>query len=119
MCKGVNKKRVGLSLLLAGIFGVFCAYGTSTIDIPGMTAETMNAMLLTVFYGRLLIGVLIGFTEQVEFLKNRIHNAVVRGAVMGAVVTPVISLYGGFEIFMAAGVVYGILTDLIATKLSS
>jgi hypothetical protein len=117
--EGINLKRMLISLLVAGLFGVFCAYGTSTVELPGFDTNMMNALLLTTFYGRLLIGFAIGLAEKVKLLRNKTYNSIVRGALMGAVITPVISFYGGFEIFMAAGILYGILTDLVATKLSS
>ncbi len=28
-------KRMAISLIVAAFFGVFCAYGTSTVEIPG------------------------------------------------------------------------------------
>ena len=116
MCKGFSKKRMVISLLLAGFFGFFCAYGTSMVEIPGF--EMTLPYLATVFYARLLIGVLIGFMERVEFVKSKKLNPVVRGAFAGLVVTPAIALFGGFEILMGAGAVYGIITDVIATRFS-
>jgi hypothetical protein len=38
---------------------------------------------------------------------------------MGIIATIVIAFYGGWEIFIAAGIVYGIIIDMVATKLSS
>ena len=38
---------------------------------------------------------------------------------MGAIVSVGISFFGGAEIFIAFGIVYGILTDFLATKFGS
>lgn len=115
--EGLNGKRMVISLALAAFFGFFCAYGTSMVEIPGFTV-TMP-YLLTIFYARLLIGVLVGFTENLKLVEGRMKNAALRGAKMGIIATIVIAFYGGWEIFIAAGIVYGIITDVVATKLSS
>lgn len=112
----MNAKRMILSLIIAGLFGVFCAYGTSTVDIPGF--EITMPYLLTIFYSRLLIGLVIGLAENIQLLKKELLNSLVRGAIFGAIVSVSISFYGGGTIFIVAGIIYGTLTDLIATKLS-
>jgi hypothetical protein len=80
MC-GINAKRMTIALILAAIFGYFCAYGTSTVQIPGFTI-TMP-YLYTIFYSRLMIGFVIGLSENVKFLKGNLSNAVVRGGLWG------------------------------------
>ncbi len=112
--KGINGKRMLVSLLLAAFFGVVCAYGTSTVEIEGFTMTL--PYLATIFYARLLMGFMIGLAGGVLFLKGDMKNAVVRGAVLGAISSIVISFYGGGEIFIAAGIFYGIITDVVATK---
>ncbi|NMC59065.1 MAG: hypothetical protein GYA51_06745 [Candidatus Methanofastidiosa archaeon] len=112
----MNIKRMILSLIIAGIFGVFCAYGTSTVEIPGF--DITMPYLLTVFYSRLMIGLVIGLAENIQLLKKELLNSILRGAIFGAIVSVSISFYGGGAIFMAAGIIYGLLTDFIATKLS-
>jgi len=114
--EGINGKRMLVSLLLASFFGAGCAYGTSTAQIPGFTV-TMP-YLETIFYARLLMGVIIGLAGGVVLLKGAVKNAAVRGAIIGAVCSISISFYGGAAIFIAAGIVYGIITDVVATKLS-
>ncbi len=116
MC-GINAKRMTIALIMAAIFGVFCAYGTSTMQIPGFVV-TMP-YLYTIFYARLLIGFVIGLSENVKFLKGNISNAIVRGALWGAIMSISISFYGGAEAYITAGIVYGIITDVVATALST
>jgi len=112
--EGINGKRMLLSLLVAAFFGVFCAYGTSTVEIEGF-AVTLP-YLATIFYARLLMGFMIGLAGGVVFMKSALKNAVVRGAIIGAISSIVISFYGGGEIFVMAGIVYGMITDVVATK---
>ena len=114
--EGVNWKRMGISLLLAGFFGAGCAYGTSTAQIPGFTA-TMP-YLLTIFYGRLLMGFIIGLAGGVVLVKGALKNAALRGGTIGAVCSIGISFYGGAAVFITAGIVYGVITDCVATRLS-
>jgi hypothetical protein len=112
--QGIDWKRMLVSLLLAAFFGLGCAYGTSTVEIPGFTV-TMP-YLETIFYARLLMGFMIGLAGGVVLLKGATKNAVLRGAVIGAISSVSISFYGGAEVFIAAGIVYGIITDVVATK---
>jgi hypothetical protein len=113
--EGINWKRMGTALLLAGFFGAGCAYGTSTVEIPGfvMTLEYLG----TIFYSRLLIGLAIGLAGGVRLLKGNVANAALRGGILGAVVSVGISFYGGAAVFITAGIVYGAITDVLATKL--
>lgn len=112
----MNKKRLIISLVISALFGIFCAYGTSTIEIEGF--EVTLPYLLTIFYARLLIGFFVGIGEHIEFLKKRYQNAAIRGALFGVIASIVIAFYGGGEIFIGAGIIYGIITDLIATRFS-
>jgi hypothetical protein len=114
MVSGINWKRMAISLVLAAIFGIICAYGTSTVDIPGVVITF--PLLVTIFYARLLIGFVIGISEQIQILKGEMSNAALRGAIMGAIVSIVVSMFGGGEIMIAAGIVYGIIIDILATR---
>lgn len=112
--EGLNKKRMFASLLLAAFFGLGCAYGTSTVEIEGFTATL--PYLATIFYGRLLMGFMIGLAGGVAILEGETLNAVLRGAAIGIISSIAISFYGGGSIFIMAGIVYGIITDVVATK---
>jgi hypothetical protein len=114
--EGLNAKRMGIALLLAAFFGFFCAYGTSTVEIPGFTMTI--EYLATIFYARLMAGFVIGLAGGWKILGKEPHNSVVRGAVIGAVMSVTISFYGGAAVFIAAGIVYGIITDAAATRFS-
>ncbi len=115
--EGLNLKRMLIALILAAIFGFFCAYGTSTVEIPGFVMTT--EYLLTVFYARLMIGFLVGFTGGLVLLKGKMANAALRGGIMGVIASISISFFGGAAVLIPAGIVYGIITDVVATRLSS
>ena len=51
-------------------------------------------------------------------LTNKYQNAAIRGAIFGLIASIVISFYGGGEVFIGAGIIYGVVTDLIATRFS-
>jgi hypothetical protein len=114
---GLSLKRMGIALLVAAFFGAGCAYGTSTVEIPGFTV-TMP-YLLTIFYSRLMIGLVIGLAGEVKLMKKEPQNSLLRGGLAGAIVSIGISFYGGAEILTAAGIVYGIITDFLATRFGS
>lgn len=116
MDMGFNTKRMLIALVMASVFGFFCAWGTTTVEIPGFVVSL--PYLATVFYARVLIGFAVGLNSNMKIAENENVNSLTRGALMGAIVSPVISFFGGFEILMCAGIIYGALTDLVATKLS-
>ena len=112
----MNIKRMIIAVIVSAIFGIFCAYGTSNVEIPNF--EITMAYLYTIFYARLLIGVFIGIADNINLLKGKYQNSILRGAVFGLLASIVISFYGGALVFIAAGIIYGIITDLIATRFS-
>ncbi|WP_455364399.1 hypothetical protein [[Eubacterium] cellulosolvens] len=113
----MNIRRMIIALIAAAACGIFCAYGTSTVEILGF--EVTLPYLLTIFYSRLLIGFVIGLTEHVTLCKNTVLNAATRGAIIGAILSIALSFYGGALIFITAGIIYGIITDILATKFST
>ena len=114
--KGLNTKRLLIALALAAFFGFFCAYGTSTVEIPGF--EMTMPYLMTIFYSRLLIGLVVGLGEEVKIMNKEPFNSLVRGGVLGAIMSVTISFYGGAVIFIIAGIIYGAITDYAATRFS-
>jgi hypothetical protein len=114
MDTGIDFRRMSIALVIAALFGFFCAYGTSTVEIPGF--EMTMPYLLTIFYSRLLIGLVIGLAGGVRLLNGETANAALRGGMFGAIVSIGISFYGGAAIFTAAGIIYGAITDVLATR---
>jgi hypothetical protein len=109
----MKAKRMAISLFVAGLFGAFCAYGTSTVQIPGF--QVTMPYLLTVFYSRLLIGLVVGLAGDIKLVKWA-WNSIVRGAVLGAIMSVGISFNGGAHVFIPFGMIYGAVTDFLATR---
>jgi hypothetical protein len=103
-----------ISLAVAALCGVFCAYWTSGVEIPGF--EITLPYLLTIFYNRLLMGFVIGLAGGIRILKKESLNSLIRGIIIGAIISVGISFYGGGFAFIGAGILYGALTDLLATR---
>lgn len=117
-------KRMIIALVVAALFGIYCAYATNeylkTAEIPGL--EVSIGYLLTIFYSRLLLGFVIGFVEDVKLIRQRLLNSIIRGTIIGAIVSLGISFYGFFTgayIFIIYGMIYGAIIDLAATKFGS
>jgi hypothetical protein len=107
----INTRRIKISLAFGVAAGAICLYGTLT-GIPGVLTLPILAMI---FYDRVLLGFVVGIAYGL-----RIHP-VLRGAIVGAVVSLIIAIPSGITggaLLMGAGVVYGIVTDIVATKFS-
>lgn len=88
----MNFKRFIIALLISGLLGILCVYGTSTVEIEDF--EITLPYLLTIFYARLLIGFFVGIAEHIKILKNTYQNAAVRGALFGLIASIVLAFYG-------------------------
>ena len=68
-----------------------------------------------IFYDRVLLGFVVGIAYGLKI------HPLIRGAIIGAVVSLLIAIPSGITggaLLMGAGVVYGMVTDLVATKFS-
>jgi len=103
-----NKKRVVVATLLGLLAGIVCYFGGLSAGVSYTTE-----MMLSTILDRTLIGFVIGISA-IEM------NYLLHGALIGALITWPISVYGGmygFNILMAFGIAYGILIEFITTNL--
>ncbi|MBD3350872.1 MAG: hypothetical protein GF364_05240 [Candidatus Lokiarchaeota archaeon] len=111
-------KRLVVSTILGMILGVFCILGASQ-RIPGYV--TNNILYLSAaWYNRVIMGVIIGLAGEIEIIKgNNFLNSLIRGALIGALVSVGFGLLGqSLEImFFIAGIGFGTLNDVISTKI--
>ena len=113
--QGLNRKRLALALLFGFLFGLLCAY-LATIRQP---IPLTPLLLAAAVYTRTLAGFFIGLLEKLKCLKNKTWNALLRGALIGFLVSVPLALpYGikaalGFSVF---GAIYGAITDYLATR---
>jgi hypothetical protein len=107
----INTRRIKISIALGVIAGAICLYGTLT-SIPGVLTLPI---LATIFYDRVLLGFVVGIAYGLKI------HPLIRGAIIGALVSLLIAIPSGITggaLLMGAGVVYGIIIDLVATKFS-
>ena len=114
----MNWKRLVIALAVGALCGMFCAYGTSELDPEEMGFGITTALLATTFYNRLLIGLVVGLAGGIVLLKGQLANAALRGIILGAVVSVAIGFYGGMEILVLFGALYGLIADVVATRLA-
>jgi len=106
----MNGRRLLISLALGLLFGLLCAYGSAT-SVPSLTLPILAA----IFYDRLLLGLAVGMAEGIDV------HPLIRGSAIGLAISLVIAIpsgvYGG-ALLLVAGLFYGVVIDLAATKFS-
>ncbi|NYT02991.1 MAG: hypothetical protein GKC10_09600 [Methanosarcinales archaeon] len=106
----MNGRRLQISVALGLLFGLLCAYGSAN-SVPGLSLP----ILASIFYDRLLLGLAVGMAEGIDL------HPLIRGSAIGLVVSLVIAIpagYYGGALLLAAGLVYGAVIDLAATRFS-
>jgi hypothetical protein len=114
----VNGKRVLIATFIGVLAGIFCAYGT--LMVGGQLNFTVTtAILASAFYQRVLIGFVVGIADGIKL------KPILRGALMGIVVGMAMSIIplvdadiGGALTLLGFSMVYGIIADVVATKLT-
>ena len=115
----MHAKRFLIASLMGALAGAFCAYGTKMSGDAGeLDFVVTTGILGSVFYNRLLIGMFIGLLGRCK------PHPIIRGAFAGAIVslglgiTPLLDGKPmGAVILVGAGIVYGIIIDLLASWL--
>jgi hypothetical protein len=87
------------------------------MENPATGAPFSIFILLSIVYNRALIGFVIGIADGIKL------HPVLRGAILGTIVSfamtiPAFEQGAGALILVPFGVVYGIIADFVATKLS-
>ena len=113
----MNPKRIAIATTIGLLCGAYCAYATSQMENPATGAPFGIFILLSIVYNRALIGFVIGIAGSIKL------HPVLRGAILGAIVSfaltiPAFEQGTGALILVPFGVVYGIIADFVATKLS-
>ncbi len=112
----VSQKRITLAVLMGAILGIFCIVGVGTrIGFSGN-----KWYLFGMWYNRVVMGLLIGFAGSWRILsgkENQLKNAIVRGLILGTIVTSAILFSTSFRDIPSwgAGILYGIIIDVVAT----
>ena len=64
------------------------------------------------------MGLIVGLSKDVNFIGNKKYNTVIRGFIIGLLVTTAILLSTNFRDIPSyfAGLAYGVIIDYVATK---
>lgn len=116
----IKIKRLIVGTVLGAILGIFCVIGVS-LRLPDPVYPNATVYLIGAWYNRVVMGSLIGLAGGIKLYKNEdnILNSIIRGAIIGAFVSVSFSfLSQAIELtYFFAGIVWGLLNDLITTRL--
>ncbi|UWG47852.1 putative membrane protein [Halanaeroarchaeum sp. HSR-CO] len=107
------KKRLAIGVGMGAILGVFCIVGVGL-----RTGFQDNELfLVSMWYNRVVMGLVIGLAGGLRIVDSD-RNVLVRGFVLGLVVTTAITLTSEFRDWPSffAGLAYGVIIDWTATK---
>lgn len=102
-----------LAVITGAVLGVLCIIG-----VGGRIGFHGNELFLfAMWYNRVIMGLLIGLAGGLKIIDSE-NNYIVRGLILGLLVSSAITLTSGFMDVPSffAGVVYGVIIDLAATK---
>lgn len=104
-------ERMKKSIIVGIILGIFCVIGAYARS--GSTASMV--FIFSLWYNRVLLGVVIGAPWSRKTLKKRI----LRGALLGTLVSFAFYSSTGFadHISFLAGIVYGVILEVVLEKL--
>ena len=117
----ISVKRIGFGIIFGAILGIFCILGASG-RVGGWTGNEI--LLIGLWYNRVIMGLLIGLAGDLYLIKNdnrsKWLNTTLRGAVLGFLVALQFYLSTTFLDLLSflAGIAYGIIIDLLSTKLT-
>lgn len=118
----MNRKRLGIAILTGALLGILCIIGVG-LRLPGGYFANW-VFLIGMWYNRVIMGLVIGLTDEIVIMKGENSrmwaNAIVRGLLFGIIVSAAIFLSTEFRDIPSffAGIIYGIIIDLVSTALS-
>ena len=115
---GINAKRMVISLILGTIAGLICAGGTSILQ--PITYPIGVPLILFIIYNRVILGLVIGLVDEIKILDHDTVNPILRGAIFGALISTIMIILPELASinFFAVGILFGVLIDLIASKIA-
>ncbi len=117
----INYKRLIISTVTGALLGIICVVGVGSRIFGGDYLGNI-VYLLGIWMSRLTLGVLIGFVGDFIILPGigwkKWVNVVIRGIFFGLLLSVTVLLldtnFNDYSTF-AAGIAYGLITDLVAT----
>ena len=114
-------KRLILGIIMGAILGIFCIIGVSQ-RLPDPVYPNALIYLIGAWYNRVVMGALIGLAGDIKLLKEKDStlNATLRGAIIGAFVSVSFAFFSQEMTitYFFAGMVFGLLNDIITTNLT-
>lgn len=116
----INYKRLIISTVSGALLGVLCIIGIGSRIFDGAYLENI-VYLLGIWMSRLVLGVTIGFVQDFIIIPGmgwkKWINTGIRGIFFGLLFSTTVLLMDPHFNFMTfgAGIVYGLITDLVAT----
>ncbi len=124
MSKTINYRRLIISTITGALLGIICIIGVGSRIFGGDYLGNI-VYLLGIWMSRLVLGVTIGFVEEFTIVPRigwkKWMNASIRGIFFGLLISTTVLLidpYFSYTTF-AAGIGYGLITDLVATFLTT
>ena len=115
----MNAKRIAIATAIGLLCGLYCAYGTIGFGESRPEFVITTGLLAMIVYNRTLIGLFVGVGDNIPL------HPVIRGALLGAIISLAMAILRMIDaslteslIFIAFGVVYGIIADFVATNFS-
>ena len=107
------KRRLTVGLAMGAVLGVFCVLGVGL----RIGFEGTKLYLFAMWYNRVLMGLVIGLAGGLRLVDSD-RNYLVRGFVLGLVVTAAIAFSSEFRDWPSffAGLAYGVIIDWAATR---
>lgn len=109
----MENRRVIIGILVGAALGILCIVG-----VGGRIGFEDNEMFLFgMWYNRVVMGLLIGLASGLKIIDSD-KNFIVRGLILGLVVTSAITFTTGFRDLPSffAGLAYGPIIDWAATR---
>ncbi|QSG09294.1 hypothetical protein [Halapricum desulfuricans] len=106
-------RRLAIGVLTGAALGVLCIVGVGL----RIGFEGNELFLIAMWYNRVVMGLLIGLAGGLRIVDSE-YNVLVRGVLLGLVVTTAITLTSEFRDWPSflAGVAYGAIIDWVATR---
>lgn len=101
---------------MGAIAGLLCLGGTALLNL-GISIE----YLLHILYLRIVLGLILGIIGDIKLINHELGNPILRGAIMGVMLSiPLLMVPVPTAMnYLIAGIVFGIVIDVIASKLAS
>jgi hypothetical protein len=115
----MNSKRLWTGIGMGAILGIFCIIGVSQRMPPNI--ENVPMYLAAAWYNRVIMGIIIGLSGELSIGKLKgLPNQILRGAIIGLVVSFAFGLFSQTPeyLYIGAGVVFGIINDVVTSKIA-